>query len=307
MTEVRTYHDQPVIKEPTWTWEIPCYLFTGGLGGASAGFAYLCELRGEDEVARRSWAIATAALSVSPMLLISDLGRPARFFNMLRMVKVTSPMSIGSWLLTVAGGSTTLATAYVWRGWFPALGRMARPLAAISGLPLSSYTGALLANTAIPAWHESRRLLPFLFVAGAQLSAGATALVVAPGDANRIARRVAVVGAVAELALEATMEQQLGPHRASYDSKQARPFKQAARVLTAAGALLAARRGRPRSTTKAGGALLLAGALATRWSVYTAGFASARDPKATVGPQRERIERGERRGAARTQPEAANH
>jgi formate-dependent nitrite reductase membrane component NrfD len=307
MTEVRTYHAQPVIKQPTWTWEIPCYLFTGGLGGASAGLAYLCELRGEDEIARRSWAVATAALSVSPILLISDLGRPMRFVNMLRMVKVTSPMNIGSWILTVSGASTTVASANALMGWFPALSRVARPLAAIAGLPLSSYTGALLANTAIPAWHESRRLLPFLFVAGAELSAGAAALVVAPDGGNRIARRVAVVGAVAELALEATMEQQLGPHRASYDSKQARPFKQAARVLTAAGTLLAARRGGSRATTAAGGALLLAGALATRWSVYKAGFASAADPKATVGPQRERIERGERRGAARRASVAAAH
>ncbi|MFL5861345.1 MAG: hypothetical protein ACJ780_11260 [Solirubrobacteraceae bacterium] len=72
MTETQSYHGQPVIKEPTWTWEIPCYFFTGGLGGASAGLAYLSELRGEDALARRAWATALAGLGVSPLLLISD-------------------------------------------------------------------------------------------------------------------------------------------------------------------------------------------------------------------------------------------
>jgi hypothetical protein len=225
---------------------------------------------------------------------------------MLRMVKVTSPMNVGSWILTISGATTTVAAANALVGCFPALSRVARPLAAIAGLPLSSYTGALLANTAIPTWHESRRMLPFLFVAGAELSAGAAALVLAPPGQTRIARRAAVAGAVAELTLEATMEQRLGRHKESYDSKEARPFKQAARVLTAAGTLLAARRGGSRATTVAGGALLLAGALATRWSVYKAGFASARDPKATIAPQRERVQRGERRGAARTAPAAAH-
>ncbi len=46
--------------------------------------------------------------------------------------------------------------------------------------------------------------------------------------------------------------------------------------------------------TAAGSALLLAGSVCTRWSVYRAGFQSARDPVATLGPQRARIVRGER-------------
>jgi Polysulphide reductase, NrfD len=88
--DFRSYHGQPVIKEPTWTWEVPTYFFTGGMGGASAGLAYLAGLRGNDVLARRAWAASLGAIGVSPVFLISDLGRPARFLNMLRMFKVTS-------------------------------------------------------------------------------------------------------------------------------------------------------------------------------------------------------------------------
>ena len=105
----RSYYGQPVLKEPVWTPEIPVYFFTGGLGGASAGLAFLSELRGNDQLARRAWAASFAGLAVSPPLLISDLGVPRRFLNMLRMFKVTSPMSVGSWLLTAAAPVTGVA------------------------------------------------------------------------------------------------------------------------------------------------------------------------------------------------------
>ena len=73
--------------------------------------------------------------------------------------------------------------------------------AALLGLPLATYTAALIANTAVPVWHEARRELPFVFAAGAAASAGAAATVAhaRPRDAGP-ARRLAVGGAVAELA-----------------------------------------------------------------------------------------------------------
>src|SRR4051794_35011715 len=173
MAKADSYYGQPVIKEPTWTWEIPCYFYTGGLGGASAGLAYLSELRGDDELARRAWAAALAGVAVSPALLTSDLGKPLRFINMLRVFKVTSPMSVGSWVLTASGMTTAVAAANAWAGLFPASARVARPAAALLGLPLSTYTGALVANTAVPVWHEARGLLPVVFASGAAASAGA--------------------------------------------------------------------------------------------------------------------------------------
>src|SRR5436305_8868005 len=170
---IRTYHGQPVIKEPIWSWEIPCYLYTGGLAGASAVLAYLAELRGNHALGRRAWAIGVLADTISPVLLASDLGRPARFLNMLRMFKATSPMSVGSWVLTGNGINSAAAALNAWTGLLPRSTKLARPAAALLGLPLSTYTAALLANTAVPVWHQARDELPFVFGAGAALSAGA--------------------------------------------------------------------------------------------------------------------------------------
>jgi DMSO reductase anchor subunit len=303
MNEIRSYHGQPVLKQPTWTWEIPCYFFTGGLGGASATVAYLSELRGDTDTGRRAWAVAFVGLSASPALLISDLGRPGRFLNMLRMVKVTSPMSIGSWILTATATSTAIAAAHAWLGLSPGLSRVARPLAALLGLPLSSYTAALIANTAVPVWHEARTTLPFVFVAGAGLSTGAALLLVTPVDDAAVARRLAFGGGLADLALTELMKRRLGRHEQAYKSNPAHRFDRAAAAAISAGTGLLAIRGRRSRTAAAGaGALLLVGALSTRWSVYKAGFASAADPASVIGPQRERIERDVARGGSRTSP-----
>jgi hypothetical protein len=300
VAEVRSYHGQPVIKEPVWTWEIPCYFYTGGLAGASAGLAWLSERRGNDALARRAWAIALGGVITSPALLTSDLGKPMRFLNMLRMFKITSPMSVGSWVLSASALTTTLAVAERELGAFPRLGALSRPAAALLGLPLSTYTAALIANTAVPVWHEARRELPFVFAAGAAMSAGAAAAMATEPAVAAPARRLALAGAVAELATEQLMERRLGELRTPYEAGLPHQLAQLSRVTIAAGAALTALAGRrSRLAAVAGGALLSAGALATRWSIFRAGFASAGDPAAVIGPQRERIERGERPGAAR--------
>jgi hypothetical protein len=299
MTEIRTYHGQPVIKEPVWTWEIPLYFFTGGMAGASAGLAYLCEWRHNDVLARRAWAVSLAAVSASPALLTSDLGVPLRFLNMLRMFKVTSPMSVGSWVLSASGATTGLAAVNAWTGWFPKTSRLARPAAAMFGLPLSTYTAALIANTAVPVWHEARRLLPFVFGSGAAFSAGAAAVVVTPPEDAGPARRLAVAGAALELGMEQLMERRLGELDEVYKQGPAGKFARLARVSTVAGAALVARGTKSRTASMLGGALLCAGAVSTRWSIFKAGFQSAADPAHVIGPQRAAIERGERTGASR--------
>ncbi|MGI8411138.1 MAG: NrfD/PsrC family molybdoenzyme membrane anchor subunit [Solirubrobacteraceae bacterium] len=303
-----SYYNQPVIKEPVWTWEIPCYFFTGGLAGASAGLAYLAELRANELLARRAWTISFAAVSASPVLLIMDLGQPMRFLNMLRMFKITSPMSVGSWLLSVSAAATTAATLHALTGRLPRSSRAARPMAALLGLPLSTYTAALVANTAVPVWHEARRELPFLFAAGAAASAGAGAAMATSPAHAALARRLALAGAGGELAAMEWMQRSLGDIGAPYHEDEAERFARLARGLTAAGAgvlLLAGRRWRGGAAT--GGALIMGGALAGRFSVFRAGFQSARDPQQVNRPQRERIRSGASRGAAiRHQPSGAN-
>jgi Polysulphide reductase, NrfD len=296
----RSYYGRPVIKDPVWSREIPWYFFMGGLGGASGGLAYLSGLRGNDLLARRAWSVALAALGVSPALLISDLGRPARFLNMLRMFKVTSPMSVGSWVLAASGATTTLAAFSSLTGRLRGLARLGRPAAAAFGLPLSTYTGALIAQTAVPVWHEARRELPALFAAGAAASAGAAATVVTPLPAAAPARRLALLGATAELIIVPAMEHRLKELAEPYHAGASGTYSRAARGLTVAGTLLlAARAHRNRAAAIAGGAMILAGAVCERWSVFEAGFSSARDPKYTVEPQRARIAGGAGRRAAR--------
>ena len=299
--EPRSYYGRPVIKEPVWTWEIPVYFFTGGLAGGATGLAYLSELRGNDVLARRAWLLSLGAAAISPVLLISDLGRPARFLNMLRLLKATSPMSVGSWLLTLTAPAAAAAASNSVLRAFPRLAGAAKPVAALTGLPLSTYTAALIANTAVPIWHEARRTLPFVFGAGAAASAGAAAVLATPSKHAAPARRLALVGAVGELAATRAMEQELGELGAPYHEGSSGALSRAAQLLTATGAIaLGAFARRRRAGALAGAGMVLGGALLERWAVYKAGFASAADPKYTVGPQRYRIEEGRTRGAERT-------
>jgi Polysulphide reductase, NrfD len=282
-----SYYGRPIVKAPVWTWEIPVYFFLGGMAGAAAPFALVSELRGDDALARRAWLVALAGIGASPPLLISDLGRPERFHHMLRVLKPTSPMSVGSWILGATSTAIGLGAARSLLGWFPRLGRAAGA-AAVLGPALSTYTAVLVADTAIPAWHEARRELPFVFAAGAAMSAG-SAVALAGGGGP--ARRLALAGAAGELAATTAMEHRLGALGEPYREGEAGRFARAAKAMTAAGALVMAARGRRRAGVAAGGALMLAGALATRWSVYKAGFQSAADPKYVVDPQRARVGR----------------
>jgi formate-dependent nitrite reductase membrane component NrfD len=299
--ELRSYYGRPVLKAPVWTDEIPLYFFAGGLGGASCGLAYLAGRHGDDELARRAWINAAAAIGVSPVLLVSDLGRPARFLNMLRLFKVTSPMSVGSWILSASGLATTVAAADALTTFVPArAGRAARVSAAVLGLPLATYTGALLADTAVPVWHGARTTLPFVFGASAAMTAGAAAVATTSPAAAAPARRLAVGGAVATAGALALMERGLGPLAAPYATGTAGRLKRAAQALTVAGTVVVAglaRRGR--APAAVGGGLLLAGALCERWSIFRAGFQSAADPSFVVEPQRAAIDAGDRRGAVR--------
>jgi formate-dependent nitrite reductase membrane component NrfD len=301
-----SYHGHAVLKEPTWTWEIPAYFYLGGVAGASAGLAYLSGQRGNDELARRSWAVSMTAISLSPPLLISDLGRPTRFLNMLRMFKVTSPMSVGSWILSGSGTFTALATANAWTGRFPRLGRVARPAAALFGLPLSTYTAALVANTAVPVWHGARRWLPFVFGSGAALGAGAAAVMVTPPAQAAPARRLALGAAAFEGPLMELMALRTGEHGSAYRRGAPAVWANISRAAIVSGAGLLYRFGsRSRPAAVAGGALLSVGAVATRWTIFTAGRRSVADPGYVVGPQRRAIERGERKGASRREVRVA--
>jgi len=296
--EMRSYYGRPVLKEPVWQPEIPWYFFTGGLAGGSSVLSLVARMAGNETLARRSLYVGAVADIVSPALLVSDLGRPERFLNMFRVFKVTSPMSVGSWILGVSGGASATAALLEATGRLKAVRLAAEVVSALSGAPLAVYTATLVSDTAIPAWHEARKELPFLFGSSAVASAGAAAAIVVPTAEAGPARRLAVGGVLVENAVFKLMEKRLGMLGEPYSKGESGKYKQVALACTTGGAALLAGPGRKsRLAAAAGGALVLAGEVAVRWSVFKAGFQSARDPKYTVLPQRER-----QSGASRTQP-----
>lgn len=285
----RSYYGRPVIKEPVWKPEIPVYFFTGGLGGASAILSLAAEIAGNRKLAKTSRYLAAFGDNVSPFLLISDLGRPERFLNMLRVFKVTSPMSVGSWVLIVSGGASTTAAALELLDRWKPVKLAAETVAALFGGPLATYTATLISDTAVPVWHEGRHELPFIFGMSAGASAGAAAtLFLSPRDAGP-ARRLAIGGALVESAVMLSMERRLGIVGEPYRRGTAGKLSGASKVATISGAALLARRGRrDRGAAVAGSALVLTGGMLLRWAVFRAGFASAADPKYTIIPQRQR-------------------
>src|SRR3954453_11653716 len=155
-TEMSSYYGRGIVKEPVWQPEIPIYFFTGGLAGGLSVMHAVARVTGNERLARTSLLGGLAMEVVSPLLLVSDLGRPERFLNMLRMFKVTSPMSVGSWILVVSSSSGNAAAALQAIGVLRPMKRLAELTWFATGPSLASYTGALLANTAIPVWSEAR-------------------------------------------------------------------------------------------------------------------------------------------------------
>jgi len=293
--EFRSYYGRPVIKEPAWTIEVPWYFFVGGTAGAAAPLAVGARLAGNDELARAAVTVAGAGIAAGVPLLVSDLGRPERFHHMLRVFKPTSPMSMGSWVLAALGPSAVNAAVAEWFGIFPRLGRVAEVVSGLLGPALSTYTAVLVANTAVPVWHEAGRELPLVFAGSSMASAGAASTLLTPAADAGPARRLAVTGAVVELAAGQVMERRLGELAEPYHQGAAGRYARLAKGCTAVGAAaigLAGRRRRP--LAMAGAGLLLAGSALERLAVYKAGFQSARDPKYVVKPQRARLEAANR-------------
>jgi formate-dependent nitrite reductase membrane component NrfD len=289
-TEMESYYGRPVVKEPVWEPEIPWYLFTGGVAGGCSVLHGIARVSGNHRLAKSSLFVGAAADIVSPILLISDLGRPERFLNMLRVFKVTSPMSVGSWILAVSSGASNTAAALELVGRLKPVKLLAEAISVATGPPLATYTGALLANTSIPVWSEARDELPWLFGLSAAASGGAAVTAVTAGECAGPARRAAIAGAALELGLMELMQRKLGLVGEVYGKGEAGRYAKVSKLCTSAGAAVLAFRGRrSRVAATVGSGLVLAGEAALRWSVFKAGFQSARDPRYTVLPQKERL------------------
>jgi len=290
-----SYYGKPILKEPVWrSPEVPGYLFLGGLAGASSVLAGFAQAAGNHKQAKASKIAAAGAIGLSGVALVADLGRPERFLNMLRVFKPSSPMSVGSWLISAFGGASAAAAACAVTGRLPKAGAAATAGAALVGPTICTYTAALLCDTAVPAWHEAHREMPYLFAGSAASAAGGLGMMAVPAEDAGQAIRFAVLGAATELTAKSLLLKRLGETAEPYQAGRSGKLMEAAEVLTAAGlagAVLggAVLGGRSRAAIALSGAALVASSALTRFGIFEAGRASARDPKYVVRPQRERL------------------
>jgi formate-dependent nitrite reductase membrane component NrfD len=302
-----SYYGLPVLKEPVWKWYIPAYFFAGGLAGACGvlgAAAQLAGAEGDDPLVRRCREVALGGAIASAALLVADLGRPARFLNMLRVFRPTSPMNMGTWILSAFGACAGAAA-------LPAFVRMPRAIvrtadaaglaAGAIGLPLVGYTGVLIANTAVPVWQSTRNTLPILFAFSGAVSAGGLLQAWPARVGAPVATRFGRIAKAAELGLSYALDREA----ALRAPRVARPLHtgasgamlRAARGCVAASLLLdlwsltairgrSGRRARRDWRGRLSGALALAGTALLRFGIVQAGRASARDPHASFELQR---------------------
>ena len=286
----------PMIHAPVWTWEVPLYFWFGGVAAGSSFVALACDLAGDEQAAALARKVALGAVMPSPVLLILDLGRPARFLNMLRIVKVRSPMSMGAWCLV---GFSMLSTANVGAD---LLGqrRAAKALGALNavlGGYLGSYTGVLLASTAVPLWARSKMLLGPIFVSTATATgAAATRLaIVATGTrpAGHPTRNalgtVETVAMATELVLSELNERRLGELAKGLEDGRPGKMFRGAKWLVRGGLALRLARGRfGRPAHDVASVMYLLAGLLFRYAWVGAGQINARDDEVVATMSRER-------------------
>lgn len=302
--EFASYYGRQVVKPAPWKAEIPTYLYTGGLAAGSGLIAAGAQLVGLRSLQRNARLTALAALGVSTGALIADLGKPSRFVNMLRTVKLTSPMSVGSWILAGFGGFTGAAAVAEIAGPLLPRGSSLAKVAAFTEVganlgsaafsaPLAAYTAVLLSDTATPTWHAVYKELPFVFTGSALMAAGGAAMVTTSARQAKPARRAAVVGAALELAATEVMHRSVGIEGEPLRQGRQGRMLEASRWLALGGAAVTLVGGRWRPAAVLAGLALNVGSALTRFGVFEAGVASAKDPKYTIVPQRQRLdERG---------------
>lgn len=305
-----SYYGKPIVKAPPWGTPIAIYLFVGGLAGGCGLLQAGAHVSGRPALRRNSRLTALAALGVGTSALIVDLGRPDRFLHMLRTIKPTSPMSLGTWILTAYGVGAGLTGAAefdrmtgeriplgVLRRLRPGLERLGTVQSALLGAPLAAYTAVLLGDTAMPTWHGARTVLPFLFVSSASLAAGGAGMITTPVAEAAPARRLAVAGVLGDLVSARALPRSMHPVEAEplHEGKPGRWLK-AAEVLTVAGGIGALLGRRSRLAAVAAGAALLGASALTRFAILQAGLDSAQDPRYTVQPQKDRLAARRARG-----------
>jgi formate-dependent nitrite reductase membrane component NrfD len=280
------YYGEPIVKPPVWTWEVGLYFFVGGTAGMSGAIALAGLLSGQSrDFVRAALGVAFAGALVSAPLLISDLGRPSRFLNMLRVFKWRSAMSIGVWTLSLFGGFAGSAFVVVAAWGIPPTALRSMLLAlvagtALSGVVLATYTGVLLGATAVPVWSAHHKLLPFHF--GIVALGSAAALLELLGFRLAALNAIALTVTAVETGVGIWLEivRQSATAGAIHYGLAGRTLRTAA-LLTGPVPLVARIFGWVPIAT----VCFLIGAVSSRYGWIFAGRLSARDPEETIATQ----------------------
>jgi len=285
------YYGTPLLKSPGWKAEIPLYFFVGGAAGAAAIIGSIAKLTGaEPRLARDARYLAAIGGAISPALLVSDLGMPSRFLNMLRVFKLQSPMSVGSWTLMAFSSSTAAAaildTAKQRSKLFGPLRIIESAshfVSALTGSVLSTYTGVLIGATAIPVWNENARLLPFHFATSGM--AAATSMLELRGHNSPALNSLGILSSAAETVVGASIELRKHPALRPLKSGRSGWLTRLGGVLSGPLPLLlrllafSGDQKRDTNLRKVAAASTVAGSLVTRFAWTQAGAASAADPR----------------------------
>jgi formate-dependent nitrite reductase membrane component NrfD len=297
------YYGIPPIKKPHWTWQVPLYLWLGGIGAGSHLIATLVRLMGNGDKAllRASRYTTLFTMILSPILLIWDLGRPERFLNMLRILKLRSPMSTGSWAISIFGSmsgliATRQAAEDGLRGHTFAARAAKRfvPDRALSvitlpfGLYVGAYTGILLIATSVPMWARNWMLMgPTFLSSGFSNALSAMSLILNLGNwgehrTHSALRRAEKTTLLIEAALIAGSLFKMGRWAKPLRSRRLAPTFFGGTILGGIVlplALLSGEESRKRSLLAS--VLVLAGGLLFRFDMVQGGKMSADDPEAT--------------------------
>ena len=174
-----------LIQSPHWPFLIDVYFFLGGLAGGAfviATVALLVNAVRYRDVTRIGYYLAFVALLPCPIILIADLGVPARFLNMMMRFNVQSPMSMGAWALAGFGLCAFLAALFTLLEDTRRAGDLTRGkkivgiVGGVFGFFLAAYPGVLLGATAQPLWANSHALGALFLAVGASTGAAAMAL-----------------------------------------------------------------------------------------------------------------------------------
>jgi formate-dependent nitrite reductase membrane component NrfD len=283
-----------VMKAAVWTWEIPLYFWFGGMAAGASFVGLACDIAGDETSARVARKVALAALVPSPPLLIMDLGRPERFYNMLRIFKPRSPMSMGSWCLTIFGGLASAAVGADLLGRRTTARRLGAANAVVGGY-LGSYTGVLLASTAVPVWARSRLFLGPIFVSTATLTGAAatrlalTATGLPAGHPTREALGLVENAAMtAELLLSEINKHHLGELGSVLEVGLGARWFHRAQWLSRAGLALRLARRRMAMAEPVSSVCFMGAALCYRYAWVRSGISSAHDDEAVARTARER-------------------